>query len=172
MQAQSLFRRAISVDAEYAEAYARLSRLYVYQWISGLGKNGEGILQQALELANRAVELCPNSALTHAALGWVYQWLHENDLAVAEWRLAIELDASQADALNWLALNLAWAGDTQEAIEKLDCARRLNPLEKYYFPSGVIAYMDRNYSEGIDLLEKLVVNDPAFVPGYLFLASS
>ncbi len=172
MQAQSLFRRAISLDAEYAEAYARLSRLYVYLWISGLGKSSGGILQEAMELAGRAVELCPNSALTHAALGWVYQWLNENDKAVAEWRLAIELDASQADALNWLALNLAWAGQTQQAREKIACASRLDPLEKYYFPRGMIAYMEGQYGEAIELFEKLTINDPAFIPGYLFLACS
>ena len=105
----------------------------MYRWISGLDKTGQVILQEAQELANRAVALCPDSALTHASLGWVYQWLNESDMAMAEWYRAIELDPNQADALYWLSLNLSWSGHTQEAREKLDCARRLNPLEKYYF---------------------------------------
>jgi adenylate cyclase len=172
VQAQALFRRAISLDPEYAEAYARLSRLYVYKWISGLDQSGQFNLQEAKELASRAVELCPNLALAHASLGWVYEWLHENDKAMAEWGRAIELDPSQADALNWLSLNLAWAGQTQEANEKIECARRLNPLEKYYFPRGMISYMDGNHNEAISLFEKLIVQDPAFLPGHLFLASS
>ncbi len=69
MQAQALFRKAISLDPGYAEAYARLSRLYVYQWISGYDNVAESILLEAQELADRAVELCPHSALPHASLG-------------------------------------------------------------------------------------------------------
>ena len=171
MQARALFRKAISLDPEYAEAYARLSRLYVYQWISGLDNTGELILGKAKELALRAVEICPDSAFAHAALGWAYEWLHENDLAVAEWLRAIELDASQAEAFNWLSLNLAWSGQTEQAKEKIDCAKRLNPLEEYCFPYGMVAYMEGNYKEAITLFQKLVTQDPAFIPAYLFLAS-
>jgi tetratricopeptide (TPR) repeat protein len=172
MQVQALFRKAISLDHEYAEAYARLARLYVYKWISGLDSTGKSILEEALELANRAVELCPYSALSHAALDWVYQWLNQTEKASSEWRRALQLDPSQADALSWLSLNLSWSGLTGEAAEKLDYAKRLNPLGKYYFPSGMIAFMDTEYEKGISLFEKLLKQDPAFIPGYLFLASS
>lgn len=172
MQAQALFRKAISLDPEYAEAYARLSRLYVYQWISGFDNVDESVLEEALELAIRAVELCPDSALPHASLGWVYQWLDENDKAMTEWRRAIELDPSQTEALNWLSLNLSWSGNTEEAREKLDCARRLNPLEKYYFPRGMIAFMNVDYENAKNLFEKLIIQDRAFIPGHLFLAAS
>jgi adenylate cyclase len=172
LQAQALFRRAISLDTDYAEAYARLSRIFVYQWISGQGQKGPEILDEALQLAKRSVELSPGSALPHASLGWVYHWLDENDKAMAEWRHAIELDPNQTDALNWLSLILAWSGQTQEATEKLDCARRLNPLEKYYFPEANIAFMDANYELAIDQYVKLIKQDSAFVPGHLFLAAS
>lgn len=172
MQAQALFRKAISLDPEYAEAYARLSRLYVYQWISALDNVAQPILLEALELANRAVELCPYSALPHASLGWVHQWLDEDDKAMTEWRRAIELDPNQAEALNWLSMNLSWSGNTEEAREKQDCARRLNPLEKYYFPRGMIAFMDGDYEEAKNLFEKLIVQDRAFIPGHLYLAVS
>ena len=146
--------------------------MYVYQWISGSNNSGELNLDKAKKLALRAVELCPDSAFAHASLGWAYEWLHEYDLAVAEWLRAIELDASQADTLYWLSLNLAWSGKTRDAKEKIDCARRLNPLEEYYFPLGIIAYMEGDYEEAIELLKKLLTQDAAFLPGYLFLASS
>jgi len=172
LQAQALFRKAISLDADYAEAYARLARIYVYQWISGQDNKGPDVLDEALELAKHSVELSPHSALPHASLGWVYHWLDENEKAMTAWRLAIELDSNQTEALNWLSLILAWSGDIQEATEKLDCARRLNPLEKYYFPQGNIFFMEAKYEQAIDEYVKLIQQDPAFLPGHLFLAAS
>ncbi len=91
---------------------------------------------------------------------------------MAEWRRAIELDPNQTEALNWLSMNLSWSGNTEEAREKLERAMRLNPLEKYYFPRGMIAFMDGDYEEAIQILEKLIVQDRAFIPGHLFLAVS
>ena len=170
-QAVALFRKAISLDNEYAEAYARLSRIYIYQWISGMDSS-RSTLDKAEELAQTAVRFCPNSALCHAALGWAYEWQDKNEDAVAQWRKAIEIDNSQAEALNWLALNLAWSGYTQEAAEKLEATKRLNPLEEYCFLGGIIAYMESRFLDASKLFEKSLDNDPAFIPGHLFLASS
>jgi tetratricopeptide (TPR) repeat protein len=36
----------------------------------------------------------------------------------------------------------------------------------------MIAFMDSDYNEAISLFEKLMAQDPAFMPGHLFLASS
>ena len=170
-QAIALFRKAISLDNEYAEAYARLSRIYIYQWISGMDSSRSN-LDKAEELAQKAVRFCPNSALCHAALGWAYEWQGKNEEAVAEWRKAIDIDSSQTEALNWLALNLAWSGHTREAAAKLETAKRLNPLEEYCFLGGIIAYMESRYAEASTLFKKGLDNDPAFIPGHLFLASS
>ncbi|NKB37043.1 MAG: hypothetical protein GKR93_07695 [Gammaproteobacteria bacterium] len=171
IQAMALFRRAIALDLEYAEAYARLSKIYVYQWISGIETKTE-TLDKAKELSLKAVEFCPNSALCHAALGWAYEWQGEEEKARKQWAKAIDLDPSQADALSWLALNLAWSGQTQEAEKKLEVAKRLNPMEEYCFPSGTIAYMEKRFADAIELFDKSLRSDPAFIPGHLFLASS
>ena len=53
LQAQALFRKAISLDPDYAEAYARLARLFVYQWIVGESDSPENLLDRAMELASK-----------------------------------------------------------------------------------------------------------------------
>lgn len=172
IQAQALFRKAITLDPEYAEAYARLARLFVYQWIIGESGNSENLLDKALDLATQAINLCPDSAFVHATLGWVYEWFDETDKAIELWQRAIELDANQTEAMNWLALNLAWSGHTREAREKINQALKLNPLENYHFTRGVIAYMEGKHESAIEHFESLLRDDGTFVPAFLYLGSS
>lgn len=128
-QARALFRRAQSLDAEFAEPYISLARVLVYEWIAGFSDDRGIVLTEALELARRAVALDPDSATAHSILGWTYLWLDEYESAVAEGEKAIELDRSGSFALGWMAMCRAWAGRTEEATELVERAMRLNPVE-------------------------------------------
>ena len=171
MQAQALFRRAIELDPEYAEAYARLARLQVYYYIGGIDKSQE-VLNKADELAQKAAELCPNTAYVRATRGWVYEWLGNSEDAQLEWDKAIELDSSQESAYNYLSLLLAWNGETDKAKEHLEKAQLLNPLGTYHFISGMIHYMESNFQSAVSSFQRNTDVDRAFIPGWLFLASA
>ncbi len=171
MQAQALFRRAIELDPEYAEAYARLARLQVYYYIGGIDKSRE-VLEKADELAQIAVRLCPNTAYVRATRGWVYEWLGNSEDARQEWEQAIELDSSQESAYNYLSLLLAWNGETDGAKEYLEKAQQLNPLGTYHFIYGMIYYMEGDFESAISSFQKNTDVDRAFIPGWLFLASA
>lgn len=123
-------------------------------------------------MAERALELDQHLPLAHSAMGWVHQWHEQYDDAISEWNKALELDPNHISALDLLALNLAWRGEIKAAIEKLDCAKRLNPLEPYFFVEGVIAFMDDDFFCAIRYLNKRLEAEPSFVPGHIFLAAS
>ncbi|MBI1731801.1 MAG: hypothetical protein HYR49_03400 [Gammaproteobacteria bacterium] len=171
-QARALLRHAIRLDPGYAEAYAALARVLVYEWIVGLSENRETALTEAVALSLRAVELDPGSALTHSTLGWTYLWLNEYDKANSEGEAAIKLDQSSSFALEWMAMCRAWAGQTGEAMQLVERALRLNPMEPYYFARGLTYYVMGRLDEAIELLEKGARKSPWFLPARLYLASS
>jgi adenylate cyclase len=172
LQARALFRHAIRLDPTYAEAYAALARVLVYEWIVGLSENRETALTEAVALSLRAVELDPGSARTHSTLGWTYLWLNDYDRAIAEGEAAIKLDQSSSIALEWMTMCRAWAGQTDEAMQLVERALRLNPMEPYYFARGLTYYVMGRHEEAIELLEKGARKSPSFLPARLYLASS
>ena len=171
MQAQALFRRAITLDPDYAEAYARLARIHVYYWISGM-EDSVAVLEKANELSQKALDLCPNTAYVRATRGWVYEWMGKSEEAQQEWEHAIELDASQESAYNYLSLLHAWNGQTDKARQLIETAQQLNPLADYHFNSGIISYMEGEFDSAISDFRKSTERDNAFIPGWLFLASA
>lgn len=171
LQARALFRRAMTLDANYAEAHASLARVLVYEWIAGFSTERDRVLPEALDLAQRAVALDPDSAITHSTLGWTHLWMDDYNSAIVEGEKAIELDQSSAFALSWMAMCQAWAGKTEEAAQLLERAMQLNPVEPYYYARGLIYYVKNQLREAADLFEKSVRNNLSFVPARLYLAS-
>ena len=171
-KASVLFRRAINLDPGYSEPYARLALVYVYEWIAGLTDKPETILDEALKLAQNSVTIEQDSTLAHSTLGWVYLWRNDNEKAIEEGNFAIELDQSHVRALGWMSIALAWEGRTEHAMQMVERAIRLNPIEPYYFPRGLIYYMMDRHDEAVELLVKSTKHDPDFIPTRLYLASS
>lgn len=171
LQARALFRRAMKLDGAYAQAYASLAFVLVYEWIVGFDVDREDTLTDALALTRRAVELDGALAAAHSLLGWTLLWMNEFDEAVAAGEKAIALDPNNDFALNWLAMCRAWAGSSGEAAVLIDRAMQVNPVEPYYFARGLIQFVQYRLDCALDMFEKCVRRDPAFVPGHLYLAS-
>lgn len=67
---------------------------------------------------------------------------------------------------------MAWTGRTDDAMQMVERAIRLNPVEPYYFPRGLIYYMMGRFNEAIELLANSKQHSPDFLPTRLYLASS
>ena len=97
LRARQMFEKAIALDPQYAEAYARLGWTYCLEW--GLRWSQDPhTLEQALAMAQQAVALDDSLPGAHALLGIVYAQKRQYDQAIAEGERAIALDPNNADS--------------------------------------------------------------------------
>jgi len=126
--ARTMFEQAISLDPEYADACTGLAVSHNRDLLLQCTADREASLRHAMAAARRAVALDPSSAAAHSVLGTVHIWRGENDLALAEARLAFDLNPYDALNLHSLGNKSDLAGDP-EGIECMVRAQQLNPLD-------------------------------------------
>ncbi len=131
MTARSHFRRAISLDANLAAAYARLAYVYVQLYWYGPHGSRDAFLEEGLEAGRQAVGLDPKEAHGHFALGRLYAIQQAFDLAVPEFETALTLDPSLAQAAFGLGQALSAAGQPKDAVGFLDQAIELDPQDPH-----------------------------------------
>ena len=122
------FDKAIALDPGYALAYAGLAD--AYQVLPNLpGVSPEDNYPKARAAAQKALEIDPNLAEPHAALGVV---LHEHDWNFVEaeksFKRSIELNPNYASAHQWYGEYLMNMGRFDEAIIETELAQQLDPL--------------------------------------------
>jgi TolB-like protein len=171
-RARYCFEKAIELDPKYAAAYARLSLSYTFHWIQGWNSSAKDSLFKGRELALRAVAIEGRLSVAHAALSWSHLWHGDHDMAIAEGRLANDLDPDDVLALERLAMCLIFSGDVKSSLPLIDKARKLNPHFTYDFVYGLAMFMKSDYERCIEYAQRCFDASPNFVPAGLYLASS
>jgi TolB-like protein len=174
--ARELTEQAIALDPHYADAYATLCRLKVFEVSIGVYTNPREALGEAVKFGERAITLDNSNALAHARLGVAYVFLKEYDKAIAETERAVSLDPNSAYAYFVLGSVLAWAGRPQEAITFLKKSLRLSPvpIETTTLNRLGMAYRELGqYEEAVASFKKeLQLYGPDHLPAHLSLAST
>lgn len=127
------FKQAVSLDSEYAQAWAGLADGYTTSGYSGFGMPRE-VMPRALDAARRALELDPDLAEAHSAFACATMLYDlDYDLAEREFKRALELNPKYPQAIAWYGLFLLqWIGGRdQEALEQLLRAVEVDPLSAY-----------------------------------------
>ncbi|MFW9835554.1 MAG: adenylate/guanylate cyclase domain-containing protein [Candidatus Thorarchaeota archaeon] len=127
-QAQQLFEESITLDPEFANAYAALGISYCAQAMNGWSQSPGKDLKRAFELARKAITLDPTLDRPHVTLGWFYLLQGKHPEAVAEGRKAVAIAPSSAFANYELGAFLAFGDQPEEAISVSLNALRLNPF--------------------------------------------
>jgi DNA-binding winged helix-turn-helix (wHTH) protein/TolB-like protein len=126
-QAIATFQQAIDRDPNFAAAYSATAAA----WLKLSAYNtapGDQPLQEAEKFARRAIELDPVIAQAHAVLGFSYYAQDWNFAqGESELRYAIQLDPSQADYHDWLAVLLVERGRFDEGMQQIALAHAENP---------------------------------------------
>lgn len=104
------FERALEIDPEFFPA--------VIQLTAALAQSGKA--QAAAAMAERGVQLRPDSAEAHSNLGLVLRMLGQGERANSEFRAAIALDAKRWEPTVALTNDLAGQGRIAEAQALLD----------------------------------------------------
>src|SRR5262249_25024865 len=126
--AQTLLKRAIEIDSEYARANSLLALTYAAEVQGGWTDVRDG-LAAAATLSQRAIRQDPHDTWTHFAAGYAFTVSRGFDRAVKELTEAIELNPSFAFAHGILALAYGYGGMGEDGLRHLALAERLNPRD-------------------------------------------
>jgi len=129
--AQDLLLEALSLDPEYAHAYALLGWIYVSMFNLDTGKPIHEFTERALDAGTRAVELDDQDPWGHLVLGLGFARRRKPDLALMHLTKAIELNPSFALGHAGLGYGLAVGGQPERGLEVLEQAHRLSPRDPF-----------------------------------------
>lgn len=155
------YQQAIALDPKYALAYAGVAAYHNWLGVFSVMPFGE-CAAAAYEAAATSVELDPNLAEGHTALGQAvicrdFAW------ATAEHHLvrAIELDPNHSPARIWYALQLSMEGRFSESLRQAHIARDLDPLAVISrFAVVWCSYHARRYDEAYRFASATIENEP------------
>jgi DNA-binding winged helix-turn-helix (wHTH) protein/TolB-like protein/Tfp pilus assembly protein PilF len=162
------FRKAIDLDPTFASAYAALAEAYRRLPITS-DANPKDAFPLAKASAQKALEIDPELAEAHSVLGWVAFWYEWNwPGAEKEFRRAIALNPSVAEAHLGYAHLLSNTGRNAEAVEQGRLARELDPLSPLV--NTITATFLANAHRGPEakaLVDKVLEVDPDFWVAHL-----
>jgi adenylate cyclase len=172
-QARQMFEKAIMLDPQYAEAYARLGMTYWREWVFRWSADPQ-TPERASALAQQALALDDSLPFTHSILSWIYVDKQQSDQAIAEGERAIALDPNHADSYASQAEVLNRAGRPEEALRAVAQAMRLNPRypPTYLFELGAASRFTGRYTEAIAALQEAISRSPNLIPAHYLLAGS
>jgi adenylate cyclase len=173
VQARQLLEKAIALDPQYAEAYARLSRVLSTEWVYFWNRDPQ-VLERALALAQQAVTLDDSLAGAHEVLSFVYVYKKQHEQAITAAKRAIALAPNDAEGYANLGHTLLFAGRPEEVISLVEKAMHLNPRYPAHYLSflGMAYGLARRYEEALAALQSAVLRNPNLVPAHLHLLVS
>lgn len=160
-QARQLFEQALTLDPQYAEAYAWLGVTYRLEWVMRWSTAPQ-TLERVLALAHQTRALDDSLPGARWLLSFVYTQQQQYDQAIAQGERAITLDPNNADSYAVQASVLNLAGRPEEALRMVKQAMRLNPRYPpwYLLDLGAAFRMTGRYAEAITALKEAVNRSP------------
>jgi TolB-like protein len=149
--AADLLDKAISIDPEYAPAYAQRG---ITALLLSEENYGNIPLEQARSTArlyiDKAMSLDPQLAEAWAGLGLVYlQEPGRLDESIDALGKALEINPNLIDASNWLQNALGWSGRVDESIVILEDLMERDPLYRSGINNLAVRYRNRGEPEKI-----------------------
>jgi len=161
-QAIEHYDRATQVDPSFAPAYAGMAESYIVAW----GWNAasfEGGLQKGKVIAAKALEIDPDLASAHLAMGAAYVQEMDHENAERELRRALELNSNDPLAWQFHGLYRLWQGRFDEGIADQERARTLDPFSPIINTNLVRAfYFSRQYDKAIAQAQKTLKLEPGY----------
>ncbi|WP_262386409.1 hypothetical protein ROLI_036410 [Roseobacter fucihabitans] len=156
-QARDLYEDAIGSDARYARAYAAKSRTFNLDWRYDWAEKPDAALDEALVFAREAIDLDEADARGFGELGFAHLYRKEHDPAINAYDRALKLNPNDADLMSDMADALAHMGRSEEAIDLLQKAMRLNPFypDQYIWHLGGAYFNLKRYEDAISAIQKM-----------------
>ena len=176
MTARQLLERAVELDPDSAEAWARLAQITASDYLIHWNNAGPEQLARAEEGVRKALLLDPNSALAHFANGFVQRAHGQHSAALEAFSRAISLDPNFALAYAQKADQLMYLGRPEGVRPVIEQAIRLSPrdpsLAIFYWFLGRAAFFMGQYDNAIAWLRQSVGLRNTLWFSHLYLASA
>ncbi len=174
--AKALLLKAITHDANSAEAHLVLSLIHYHDAHMGFVNDKQTSRTTAYQLALRATRLDNQNEYAHWALGLSYWALARHEEMIAALERAVELNPNCSVAYGSLGTALCLVGRIDEAIANQEIAIRSNPRDPSIFFrfSGISLahYLAGRYDTAIEWAEKAIHRMPTWYLGHFLLAAS
>jgi TolB-like protein/Tfp pilus assembly protein PilF len=164
-RAQDLLLEALTLDPDYAHAYALLGWIYISMFNLDTGKPIHEFTERALDAGTRAVELDDQEPWGHLVLGLAHARRRHPETALTHLSKAVELNPSFALGHAGLGYGLAAGRQPERGLEALEQAHRLSPRDPFlaiYAPT--VRYMALfalgRYQETIDVCRETAALHP------------
>ncbi len=158
------FDAALSVDPEYAAAYAGKCDVYVRGYAE---VDDAAFIDDAESTCRTALSLNPNLDVVHIALGHLYQATGRHDEAVLAYQQALQHDPPNVDALTGIGRTFLRMNRTDEAEESLRSATDIHPGNaSAYNTLGMFLYQTGRFAEAVEQYQYVVSLDPENARGF------
>jgi adenylate cyclase len=151
-EAQKLIDRALRLDPDYAHAHAWRGCILGQAWVYGWCEDKEVIFAEVVGELERALTLDDNDADVHRILAAIN--VNRNDLTRARYHQerALALNPNYDLVVVQQGELLTWLGRSEEGIEWIRKAMRLNPHhpERFWSHLGKAHFNARQYGEAIE----------------------
>ena len=171
-----LFQRVIELDSAFAGGYAGKSIALSFQVLFIKADDPAKNLLQAVNLAERAVDISPEYRLGHAALALAQSLSAESDKALVNVRRVVSIQPRDANANAIGSIALIIIGMPKKAIDLVSESLRLIPNEPrtpYLNILGVAQDLSGDFPDAAASIEKNLARDGPSGPHMeVFLAAS
>jgi tetratricopeptide (TPR) repeat protein len=147
--------------------------VYIY-WLGRLDYDNRRY-PEATRSFQKAVELNPQMARAYDNLGLCYYYQNQNDLALANYQKAIDLDAASPHPSPWPYLNMAvtqqFLNQLPDAEKNLRLALRLDPgFAKAHFQLGTVFEDLKRPDDALAELREAARLDPSYAEPHMAMA--
>jgi TolB-like protein/DNA-binding winged helix-turn-helix (wHTH) protein/cytochrome c-type biogenesis protein CcmH/NrfG len=173
-KAVGYLEQAVTIDPNYAEAWAQLGNSYVFFSESVGAKDRPAIISKARAAIGKALELDPKLSVAYASSGVVKMW-YDWDWAGAnrDLKRAIELDPNSSVAHRYYAHYLMLHRRFDEALEENKLAIDLAPFEILATAHLTQLYRAEHQPDKvIEVCKRVLEMDPAHTGVYGALADA
>jgi len=162
--ALQMYQAAVDRDPRFAQALAGLARKHLLMYWDYYDRSQERLVK-AKEAAERAVELRPDLAETHIALGYYfYHGLLDYPRALDEFATARKIQPNNGQALFGIGTVLRRQGRWSESADAMGKALELDPKSPYYLGTlGELDHLARRYADAERVYRLAIALNPQWV---------
>jgi len=173
-QAKRLVEEVITMDPNYAMAYALLAISYCYDVIFGASQSPRESIARGIEMAQKSISLNNKISFPHGALSLLYFLKNDYDKAISEAEIGVALEPNSAYSYNFLGHALNYSSRYSEAISAFEKSIRFDPIPPYVTLNGLAhsLRMVGRYEEAVSIFKKLLQKLPDNLLGQLGLTAT
>jgi TolB-like protein/tetratricopeptide (TPR) repeat protein len=167
-------KEAVRRDPDYSDAWAMLGWLHLDAGrIPYVGFNTQDEYHEALQAANEAIRLTPNSILALKVVSAVQHYLGHYDESERLARKALAINPYDPETLAQLGWRLAVRGKFEEGVPilKRAIARTVNPPGWYFHLVAIDLYLKGDYKDMLEVIEHAAPDRSGFTQYLLAIAN-